>query len=123
MRAIFAGALVVFASCADDGGSGPNVSSRVERKMFPLGTLGVACFEGQLLDTDEATPGLQLGCSATIETESTEPEVLPACGGGRTPCYTVEEHQACDLTPTHLAVDAKGYKPGSILTIECLLVE
>jgi hypothetical protein len=46
------------------------------------------CFDQPLVDTDPKTPGLQPDCAVTETVGSGQPQPLPSCATGRSPCWT-----------------------------------
>jgi hypothetical protein len=71
--------------------------------------IGNPCLDGNLYDTDPATPGIQPECQVSDvrypNTDYREETPLPSCdvSGGATPCWHLEVNlETCRETPTHL---------------------
>jgi hypothetical protein len=87
--------------------------------------LGNPCISAALVDT-KPDPGLQPDCQV-IDQEPADQggytyTPLPACGGGKTPCWKLAPDATCSDSGYKIAVDRGGVlpKPGTQQAIKCL---
>ena len=91
-----------------------------------------SCFEYELGDVDPDVSGAQYDCSVTeVRRHPNAPDeelrILPACGGGQTPCWRVEEAPTeCAYTKTNphlkLAIDRGGQVPAPDIRVKASCV-
>ncbi|HLL24587.1 MAG TPA: hypothetical protein VK427_20790, partial [Kofleriaceae bacterium] len=91
-----------------------------------------SCFEYALADADAVTPGPQYDCSVTeVRRRPNAPDeevgVIPACAGGRTPCWRVEAAPVeCAYTKTDphqkLVIDRAGVAPSPDVRVKASCV-
>ncbi len=92
--------------------------------------LGDPCWEGELIDQDLSTDGLQPDCQVSdvrVLPDGTREEiaVIPACGTGAIPCWRLElDTVQCSLTETHLklVIDRGGVLPPSDIHVKASCV-
>lgn len=111
---------------ADLSGGLTQVAAAIKRHV------GEPCFFSQPADVDPVTPGPQYDCTVTEYRrqpggEDEELRIFPECGGGRTPCWTIEEDaDKCSYTPIepHLKIvidrGSEALDPTTRLAVDCV---
>ncbi len=109
---------------------GADFRSAMQKIGEALGTIiKPACVNARPVDTDLATPGLQVDCQVSylipVEGERPREEALPSCETeGQAPCWTLVEDQLCAESgaPYRISVDDGGNQApkGTLLSLRCL---
>jgi hypothetical protein len=87
--------------------------------------LGVACWEGQLVDVDPATPGTQPSCTAQYQLIDNTDGVLPECTDDNGLCWRNLSDAVNCPSGVSPRIDTRGtmYPYGSTVTLECLVTD